>query len=133
MRTPIKVMIVEDDEASLVVLEYLIQALSFEAVTATDVAGARAVLAEMTPDVAILDVMLPDGDGAEILAQIRENGLPISVALMTATHDQPKLYKCAAWKPDAMFSKPLDANAIAGWLGQQMARIKLSKCSCPIE
>ena len=132
MAAAVKVLIVDDDEASLLMLEYMVTTLSLEAVTATDVASAKKALAEHRPQLAILDVMLPDGDGIAILAEIDRLKLPVVAAMLTATHDQTKLYRCNAWKPATIFSKPLDATLVGEWLGQQKARIQLRECNCQI-
>jgi len=71
------------------------------------------------PDCLILDLMLPDGNGASVLKHVRESGLPIRVAVATGTSDPAMLAEVAALRPDVLYRKPLDAMALAQWLGEQ--------------
>src|ERR1700735_3473815 len=106
MHAPIKVLVVDDDPTSLMLVEYLVACLAMEVVAASDVASASAAVAEHNPQIAILDVMLPDGDAADIMAAIEQMGCSVAVALLTGSRDQTKMYRCNTWKPDAIFAKP---------------------------
>lgn len=64
-----------------------------EGSVAIDVAGsiaeARERLAAREPyDVALLDLRLPDGDGMELLREIRAHALPVAVAILTGQGDE---------------------------------------------
>lgn len=131
MGTRLKVLLVEDDSVSLMLLEYLVSVLDLESVAAADVRSARQLLAEDDlPDIAILDTGLPDGDGLELLAEIRKRRLPITVALMTGTPCRSIASRCGRWKPDAMFAKPLDPDIVGEWLEHQSWRIRGEARGC---
>src|SRR6266478_3349114 len=51
--------------------------------TAESAARARRVLAQHRPDVALLDYMLPDGNGVELGVQLRQNAPQMQVIVMT--------------------------------------------------
>src|SRR6195952_4208331 len=58
-------------------------------VTAHTLADARARLAAGSlPDVLLIDVRLPDGNGLELLGEVRERGLPIAVVMLTGSGDE---------------------------------------------
>ena len=69
------------------------------------------------PDVVLLDLMLPDGCGVELLRRLRRRNDPARVALITAAPD-PLLAEAQAHGPDATFRKPLDVHALLNWLEQ---------------
>jgi diguanylate cyclase (GGDEF)-like protein/PAS domain S-box-containing protein len=41
------------------------------------------------PDVLLIDVRLPDGNGLELLGEVRARGLPIAVVMLTGSGDEP--------------------------------------------
>jgi CheY-like chemotaxis protein len=82
-----RVLVVED---SVPVAQLLDEGLSAEGHT-VDVAetleGARAALREGIPDILVLDRMLPDGDGLELVDELRAAGNDVPVILLTAIAD----------------------------------------------
>ena len=84
------VLVVEDDEASRYGLAALLESESYAPETAADLKEADALLAGKLIDAIILDVTLPDGDGATWLARRNERSLdtPPVLALTGVTADE---------------------------------------------
>lgn len=85
--TPIRVLTVDDEPA---ITELLSMALRYEGWEPTTAAsGLEAVRAarETKPDVAILDMMLPDFDGLEVMRRIRADQPGLPVIFLTAKDD----------------------------------------------
>ncbi|MFI2297756.1 response regulator transcription factor [Actinacidiphila glaucinigra] len=81
------VLVVDDDATvSEVVVGYLNRA-GFGAEVAFDGPSAVALAAARTPDLVVLDLMLPGMDGLEVCRRIRDNG-PIPVIMLTARGDE---------------------------------------------
>jgi two-component system, NtrC family, response regulator HydG len=82
-------LIVEDDPNSLSGLSAILAADGFSVDTAATLAEARAALARFIPDVALVDLNLPDGGGLELLhhlpAQPPGGALPVIVMTGNAT------------------------------------------------
>lgn len=81
---PINILVV-DDEA--VLAEMVSMALRYEGWTITTAAdGASAISAARTtrPDAVVLDIMLPDMSGLEVLRRLREHSPQLPVLLLTA-------------------------------------------------
>lgn len=76
------VLIVDDDENFTVALHQALTKSGYAAQAANDLAGARALLDKHVPDVLLLDIMLPDGSGLDLLEAIKTNP-PRRVALIT--------------------------------------------------
>ncbi len=77
--------LIVDDEASLVdFLSVLCAGEGLEVETAASVREARSRLSERTPDLVLCDMMMPDGNGLDLLRELKESGSPSSVILMTA-------------------------------------------------
>jgi two-component system OmpR family response regulator len=81
---PARILVV-DDEPSLA--ELLTMALGYEGWdvrSAPDGTAALRVAAEFAPDAVLLDVMLPDLDGVQVLRRLREDGPGLPVLFLTA-------------------------------------------------
>ena len=83
------VLIVEDDEAARLTTSITLEQAGYRVMEASDCASARERFAECKPDIVLLDVLLPDGDGfslcREFLAQPQGRDLPI--AMVTGLDD----------------------------------------------
>lgn len=124
--SPITVLIVEDDSISRSALAWLLEELGFHPVAVGDLAAARQILATLTPHILILDLVLPDGSGTDLLAEIRRARRPITVAVVTGLTDQLKLHEVTAWKPEAIFGKPVDVDDFDDWLVKQLSNFALT-------
>lgn len=83
------VLVVDDNQDAADTLAALLQGLGFHAQTAYDARGALAALRVLMPDVAFLDIGLPDMDGATLAQRIREE-FPEPPALVALTgYGQP--------------------------------------------
>jgi CheY-like chemotaxis protein len=69
-------------------------------------------------DVVFLDLMLPDGEGAALVSEIRKWKRPAKVAVTTALSMGPLLVRTVELRPDALFFKPLNFAQITLWLRQ---------------
>ncbi len=67
------VLVVDDEPSILLALEFMMKNAGFEVRTARDGEEALAALAEKTPDLMLLDVMMPPPDGYDICQRVRAN------------------------------------------------------------
>jgi two-component system OmpR family response regulator len=77
--------LVVDDEPSIV--DAVATALRYEGFDVTEATDGRTALAEVQdrrPDLVVLDVMLPDLDGFEVMRRIRQDGIRVPVLFLTA-------------------------------------------------
>jgi two-component system OmpR family response regulator len=75
---------VDDEPTILELLSGSLRFAGFDVVTATSGAGALRVASAARPDLILLDVMMPDGDGFEVVRRIRAGGEQIPVIFLTA-------------------------------------------------
>ncbi len=68
------ILMVEDEKSVLRINARILQRRGYEVLTAASCAQAYELLAARTPDLLILDVMLPDGSGLEICRRFRQSG-----------------------------------------------------------
>ncbi len=85
-----RVLIVEDDSDILNLLSYNVQAAGFDVVTAVDGNAALAMVRQHSPDLVLLDLMIPGIDGFEVCRELKR-GLEtrnIPVIMLTARGEE---------------------------------------------
>ena len=75
-----RVVVVDDEPAILKFLRPALEANDYEIISAGTVTEAAKVIAAQSPDIVVLDLGLPDGDGKEVIKKVREwSDVPIVV------------------------------------------------------
>ncbi len=115
------VLIVEDDPDQLALAQLRVRMAGFAARTADSAAALREVLAKHEPpDVVLLDILLPDGDGFDILAGIRSHPeislLP--VVMLTIKDDPMDVKRGLALGADGYVIKPYSKKLLEDVLTQ---------------
>ncbi|MBK8461767.1 MAG: response regulator transcription factor [Nigerium sp.] len=82
--TPIRVLTVDDEPAITELLRMALRYEGWEVRTAASGLGAVQTAREMRPDVVVLDIMLPDFDGLEVMRRIRAEQPDMPVIFLTA-------------------------------------------------
>jgi DNA-binding response OmpR family regulator len=113
-----KVLVVEDDPSSRRALTFLLKLEGFQASVAPTLADAIRQLDDH-PNSVLLDLMLPDGNGAAVLRFIRTHHLPIRVAITSGASNWESMLQEDCLQPDAVFGKPLDFEQVVHWLSEQ--------------
>ncbi|MEM6792540.1 MAG: sigma-54 dependent transcriptional regulator [Acidobacteriota bacterium] len=105
--------LVVDDEASLVeFLRLLFEEEGYLVETAGSVGGAREKVAEETFDLVLCDILMPDGNGLEMLREIKQQTPHTAVIMMTAytsTKSAIEAMKLGAYN---YISKPFDVEEL---------------------
>jgi two-component system OmpR family response regulator len=79
-----KLLVVEDDANILELLSASLRFAGFDVSTATSGSAAVSAAKTANPDLVVLDVMLPDLDGFEVIRLMREGGARTPVVFLTA-------------------------------------------------
>ncbi len=106
------ILLIEDEEA---ISEPLADALGregFEAVVAGTAARGLELFASRAPDLVLLDVMLPDGDGRDVLRRIRETSRT-PVIVLTARGEEMDRVLGLELGADDYVTKPFSAAELA--------------------
>lgn len=84
-RSTIRVLVIDDDRAVCDVVKHILKRAGFEAIGAYDGATGLATAREIAPDLIILDVKMPDLDGLETLARLREDSSTCKTVVVAFT------------------------------------------------
>ena len=88
----LRVLVIEDDRAIRNLLQASLALEGFSVQTAVSLSEAAAMLQTSLPDMLLLDLGLPDGDGADLVRAIRrKDSLPILV--VSARHQEAEKVK----------------------------------------
>ncbi len=82
--TTARVLVVDDEENIRFLVESGLQLAGMETMGAEDGRKALAAAAEFEPDLIVLDVMMPQLDGFDVLRRLREAGSTVPVIFLTA-------------------------------------------------
>jgi DNA-binding response OmpR family regulator len=102
-----RILVVEDDRASSTALNLLLRHHGYEVLMARTVADAIK-LAASQPDFILLDLMLPDGDGIEVLEFSRDRQIRSAVTVITGSSDPERLARVQGLGPMVLLQKPID-------------------------
>ena len=118
------ILLVEDDPIMRQTLEARLIGPNRRIVSAGTSEQADAFLAANEVDIILLDLMLPDEDGRNLLARLRGNpkytACPIIV--VTARVDSEPKAECHALGADEYFEKPVDLDALASVVANKLLR-----------
>jgi DNA-binding response OmpR family regulator len=78
------VLVVEDDASIALGLRINLEGEGYEVLSAEDGERGLALAIERSPDLLILDVMLPKMNGLHVLQAIRQRGLPMPIIMLSA-------------------------------------------------
>ncbi len=110
-----RVLIVEDEPCSRAAMGVLCRLFGLETDACITLGEALALL-DLGPDFVILDLVLPDGSGLELLRKVRSENRPVRVAVVTGVSGGPELDAVRALNPDRLLFKPVDFPQLRDWM-----------------
>ncbi len=101
----LRVLVVEDDPEIRALIQSSLSVEGFDVRTAVSVSEATAILHHAVPDILLLDLGLPDGDGAALVHAVRQHhSLPILV--VSARHQEAQKIQLLDAGADDYLTKP---------------------------
>ncbi len=116
-----RILVCDDEHQILRALRVILRDAGFEALPASTVAEALDVAAVNRPDAAIIDVVLPDGDGIELCRRLREwSQMPLIV--LSAVGDEDAKVRALAAGADDYVTKPFGPRELVARLKANLRR-----------
>ncbi|MFC1832406.1 PP2C family protein-serine/threonine phosphatase [Thermodesulfobacteriota bacterium] len=125
MREQPLILIVEDNPASLEIMQVRLEASDYRVITATDGEEGLAKAQSSLPDLILLDVMMPKMDGLEVCRRLKNNDrLPfMPIIMVTAKTDTKDVIAGLEAGGDEYLTKPVDHGSLVARV-KSMLRIK---------
>ncbi len=113
---PIRVMLVEDNADYRLLLERLLarQPDLEVAAQAGSLTEARELADVVRFDVAVLDLRLPDGDGTDLISDLRQGNSGVAMLILSASLDPASLDKATRLGVDEIMDKLASPTEILG-------------------
>ena len=114
-----RVLVIDDETVVGTILRYALEVEGHETVVAGDAISGIEMAHSEHPDIIVLDLMMPDVTGYEVLEILRDDDqtkeLPIVV--LTAVTMQRERDRCMSKGADAVMIKPFDPREVARAVG----------------
>ncbi len=117
-----KLLLIDDDQELCELLVSWLAQEGFQPAAVHDAQNARASLREARPDAVILDVMLPDGSGLELLRELRKDYADLPVLMLSARGEPLDRIVGLELGADDYLAKPCDPRELTARLRAVLRR-----------
>ena len=121
-----RILIVEDDDLLRQVTGERLERAGYVVTTASTVEEGREELEDHTPDLALLDIKLPDGEGTELLDELTRTGDTVCVMMSAHGTVQSAVEALRAGAVDFL-EKPFSFDRLAATLQGALERTRLQR------
>ena len=126
-----RVLVCDDEPQILRALRVILRDKGFEVIPASTMQEALDAVAVRPPDAAIVDLILPDGDGVQVCRSIREwSDMPI--LLLSAVGDEAEKVRALDAGADDYVTKPFGPSELVARLGAALRRAHPSEADEPV-
>jgi two-component system sensor histidine kinase ChiS len=110
----LRVLIVDDNELTLTLVSKILELDGYHVDSAINAADAFQKIKIQQPDLAILDVMMPDMNGYELCTRLRQDpfSLTIPILIMTAEGSDQDNERALACGANYLLTKPFDNDVL---------------------
>ena len=127
-----RVLVVDDEATICEAVAARLRAEGFDVVTASDGPAAVAVCEASSPDVLVLDVMLPGFDGLEVCRRVQASR-PVPVLMLTARADETDMLIGLGVGADDYLSKPFSMRVLVARVHALLRRADRAHETVPAE
>ncbi|MFJ3802618.1 response regulator transcription factor [Streptomyces sp. NPDC090088] len=127
-----RLLVVDDEPAILDTVGRFLGFIGYEVRTAATVHEALATARDFLPDLILLDVMLPDGDGFEVMRRLRADGLPHGIVFLTARDTRKDVVRGLTEGGDDYITKPFGLDEVAARVSAVLRRTRSAPATDPV-
>ncbi|MDH4040266.1 MAG: sigma-54 dependent transcriptional regulator [Gammaproteobacteria bacterium] len=127
MNNQAKVLMVEDSVSLSAIYKAYLEDTDYQVVAVERLGAAHAALGAFQPDIILLDIELPDGNGMDFLAEAAALANPPKVIVMTAHGTSDMAVRAIQQGAFDFLTKPFDAARLRVTLANAAAQLQLGK------
>ena len=107
-----RILVIEDEAAVRSILQRYISLSGYDAILTESAEEAMKLLQTTTPNLILLDISLPGGDGLVTLRQLHEKHETIPVIMLASSPDIPKAHAALNYGAGDFIAKPVDLSTL---------------------
>ena len=127
-----RVLIVEDEQHLADGLRFNLEAEGYDVDVADSGEAAQEMLKGVSPDVIVLDVMLPGTDGFAVMSEMREAGQFVPTLMLTARGHPDDVLKGFAAGADDYLTKPFELTILIARIRGLLRRREWLRSAAPV-
>lgn len=112
------VLLIDDEPAVQFGFRAYLNKTGYDVQTAGSIAEARQKFTRGSYDIILLDLSLPDGNGLDLIAEVRQNHPEVALVVITGREDVPVAVKAMQLGADNFLTKPVDMKELDVYLSK---------------
>jgi DNA-binding response OmpR family regulator len=128
-----RILIVDDDPAMRVGLQDNLEVEGYRVFTAASLREGREIALRERPDLILLDLMLPDGDGTSLCRHLRSEGLHAPVIMLTARGEEMDKVLGFEVGADDYVVKPFSLRELLARIHAHLRRSQSREAATPVQ
>ena len=108
-----KLLIIDDSTVNNIILQNLLEDMGYEVSSALNAKDAFEIIKEFSPDLILLDLMMPEISGFDLLRRFRKEKINIPVVIVSAFSDDEYIRKAKELGAWDYLLKPVDKENLA--------------------
>ena len=117
----VKLLVIDDDSAVTDLLTLLLKSNGFEVSATNNSADGLSMIREISPDVVILDLMMPEMDGWQICKAVREYS-QVHIIILSALNDPSMIASVLDAGADDYLTKPTPSRVLIAHINRLVNR-----------
>jgi two-component system, OmpR family, KDP operon response regulator KdpE len=117
----VKLLVIDDDSAVTDLLSLLLKSNGFEVTATNNSTEGLSMIRDLSPDVVILDLMMPDMDGWQICKAVREFS-QVPIIILSALNDPSMIASVLDAGADDYLTKPTPSRVLIAHINRLVNR-----------
>ncbi|HNZ64650.1 MAG TPA: sigma-54 dependent transcriptional regulator [Smithella sp.] len=114
------VLLIDDEPSIQFGFRAYLNKTGYDVQTAGSIVEAGQKLTQRSFDIILLDLSLPDGNGLDLISEIRQNHPEVALVVITGRSDVPVAVKAMQLGADNFLTKPVDMNELNVYLSKSV-------------